>query len=234
MTEPRIFALSHESREIPFSWQRRRDADDDLDYAAERERAIEVAPGVRVADLGWGSSFVPGDDGPELVQGARIAVWSEETDELAATGPTPTALAARAFLERIDGSAYRRIIENHAVVGGWVGARDADLWDARTTDSVAKAALSAVLDLFRTWAAEVAVSGISTRERAWLTGGLMVLMHGIEKVPENDKSELSEIQRLLDRLCPEEAEILRSRDETAITEGGHCASCDDHSCPDVG
>ena len=41
---------------------------------------------------------------------------------------------------------------------------------------------------------------LTRRERGILIDGLMVLMHQREQVPENDKSELPELQRLLDRL----------------------------------
>jgi hypothetical protein len=68
---------------------------------------------------------------------------------------TPTALAAKAFMERIDKPTYLGIIETRAVLGGWVGARGAGCWDTRTSDAIAKAALSAVLNLFRDWAGEV-------------------------------------------------------------------------------
>lgn len=42
---------------------------------------------------------------------------------------------------------------------------------------------------------------VNRRERCWLIDGLMVLMAGMERVPENDLSELPEIQALLDRLA---------------------------------
>ena len=42
--------------------------------------------------------------------------------------------------------------------------------------------------------------GFTRRERAYLIDAVMVLMHAMEQVPENDKSELPELQRLLDRL----------------------------------
>jgi hypothetical protein len=38
------------------------------------------------------------------------------------------------------------------------------------------------------------------RERAYLIDGLMMLMHQMEAVPENDLSELPDLQRLLGRL----------------------------------
>lgn len=41
---------------------------------------------------------------------------------------------------------------------------------------------------------------VTRRERAWLIDGLMVLIRQMEKVPENDLSELPEIQVLLARL----------------------------------
>ena len=68
--------------------------------------------------------------------------------------PTKTALAAKALLERVDNPAHLGVLENRAVLGGWVGAREAGLWQPRTSDAIAKAAWGAVLDLLRTWAAE--------------------------------------------------------------------------------
>ena len=68
--------------------------------------------------------------------------------------PTPTALAARALLERIDNRSYMQALENRAVLGGWVGSREYGSYDTRLSDAIAKAALGAVLDLLRTWAAE--------------------------------------------------------------------------------
>ena len=35
--------------------------------------------------------------------------------------PTPTTLAAKAFMARIDNETYQRIIETRAVLGGWAG-----------------------------------------------------------------------------------------------------------------
>ena len=69
--------------------------------------------------------------------------------------PTPTALAAKAFMERIGGGTCQRIIRNRAVMGGWVGARGAGMWDTKVSDAISEAALGAVMDLFRAWAAEV-------------------------------------------------------------------------------
>ena len=68
--------------------------------------------------------------------------------------PTPTALAARAFIERIDNPAYQRIIENRAILGGWAGSRGAGCYDTHLSDAITKGALAAVMDLFRAWAAE--------------------------------------------------------------------------------
>ena len=70
------------------------------------------------------------------------------------SGPTPTALAAKALMERIDNTAYRQVIQNRAVLGGWAGARGSGLWDTRISDAVAIAAVDAVMDLMRGWAAE--------------------------------------------------------------------------------
>lgn len=41
---------------------------------------------------------------------------------------------------------------------------------------------------------------LSKRERGRLTDGLMVLMHQMRQVPENDLSEMPELQALLERL----------------------------------
>lgn len=79
------------------------------------------------------------------------------TEHDAPDGPTPTAAAAKAFMERVDNPTFREVLENSAMVGGWVGAREAGFRDTRVADSVAKAALNAVLDLIREWAAEAAV-----------------------------------------------------------------------------
>ncbi len=38
------------------------------------------------------------------------------------------------------------------------------------------------------------------RERAYLIDAVMVLMHQMEQVPENDLSEIPDLQRLLERL----------------------------------
>jgi len=68
--------------------------------------------------------------------------------------PTKTALAAKAFLERIDNSTHRGVLENRAVLAGWVGSREAGCWDAKVSDAIAKAAWGGVLGLLRVWAAE--------------------------------------------------------------------------------
>lgn len=41
---------------------------------------------------------------------------------------------------------------------------------------------------------------MTRRERAFLIDGLMVLRHQMERVPQNDLSELPELQALLERL----------------------------------
>lgn len=68
--------------------------------------------------------------------------------------PTKTALAAKALLERVDNPTHLGVLETRAVLGGWVGAREAGLWDTQVSDAVATAAWGAVLDLLRKWAAE--------------------------------------------------------------------------------
>jgi len=47
---------------------------------------------------------------------------------------------------------------------------------------------------------EVTTIEVSKRERSYLIDGLVVLMHQMEQVPENDLSEKPEIQALLERL----------------------------------
>ena len=68
--------------------------------------------------------------------------------------PTPTALAAKAFLERVDNSSFLRTIETRALNGGWVGSREAGAWDPKVSDAISRAAVRAVMNLFRAWAAE--------------------------------------------------------------------------------
>ena len=58
--------------------------------------------------------------------------------------------------------ATSQAVENRAVLGGWVGAREAGLWDTHVSDAVAKAAVAAVMDLFRDWAAECGEDPTST------------------------------------------------------------------------
>ena len=70
------------------------------------------------------------------------------------SGPTQTALAAEALLERIGSSTYLRVLRNSAVLAGWSGARQAGLWDTRQSDAVAIAALHGILGLLSSWAAE--------------------------------------------------------------------------------
>jgi len=41
---------------------------------------------------------------------------------------------------------------------------------------------------------------VTRRERGWLIDGLMVLMHQMKQVPQNDLSEMPELQALLERL----------------------------------
>jgi hypothetical protein len=91
------------------------------------------------------------------------------------TGPTPAAIAAKAFMERISGDAYQSAIETRAVMGGWVAAREAGVFDVKLNDAIAKAALAAVMDLFRSWAAEAdeadrELAGADAESEAWLLG----------------------------------------------------------------
>lgn len=57
-------------------------------------------------------------------------------------------------MERISGDTYQQAIENAAILGGWVGSRQAGSRDVALSDAIAKAALDRVMDLFRDWAAE--------------------------------------------------------------------------------
>ena len=68
--------------------------------------------------------------------------------------PTLTALATKALMARIDNPTYQQIIETRAILGGWVGSRGAGCFDTHLSDAITKAALAAVMDLFRAWAAE--------------------------------------------------------------------------------
>jgi len=70
------------------------------------------------------------------------------------TGPTPAALAAKEFLARVDNETYRRVIENRAILGGWVSALSAGIRDVTVSDAVVTGALDALWELLRGWAAE--------------------------------------------------------------------------------
>ena len=48
---------------------------------------------------------------------------------------------------------------------------------------------------------------VTSRERSWLIDGLMVLVHQMRQVPENDLSEMPELQALLERLMAPEATV---------------------------
>lgn len=79
-------------------------------------------------------------------------------------GPTETALAAKALLDRVDNKTSRRVIETRAVLWGWQGARTAGLWDSHVSDAVAKRALDGIWDLLRSWAAEVEEGALADPE----------------------------------------------------------------------
>jgi len=83
--------------------------------------------------------------------------------------PTPTALAAKAFMERIDNKTYLRIIRTKAHLGGWVGSRAAGCWDTKLCDAIAEAAVDAVLERFREWAAEADGARIEIGQDGTLT-----------------------------------------------------------------
>ena len=67
---------------------------------------------------------------------------------------TPTARAAKAFMTRIDNPTHQQTIEARAILGGWAGSRGAGCFDTHLSDAITKAALAAVMDLFRGWATE--------------------------------------------------------------------------------
>jgi hypothetical protein len=73
-SDPRVFAFSLErrvpSQEIPLSWLGQR-----YERLPDRARALEVAPGVRIALMGTGDILLPDGD---CCRGARIAVWTDE------------------------------------------------------------------------------------------------------------------------------------------------------------
>lgn len=71
ITEPRIFMLARDGWEETLQQYAHR-AGEPLDPAWE-ERAVEVAPGVRVVLLSTGGGIGP--DGQVIAFGARIAVW---------------------------------------------------------------------------------------------------------------------------------------------------------------
>ena len=83
--------------------------------------------------------------------------------------PTPTALAAKAFMARIDRKTYLRSIRTTAHLGGWVGSRAAGCWDVKLCDAIAEAAVDAVLERFREWAAEADGARIEISEDGTLT-----------------------------------------------------------------
>jgi hypothetical protein len=68
--------------------------------------------------------------------------------------PTRAARAAREFMDSTSGQGYQQAIENAAILGGWVGSRQAGSRNVALSDAIAKAALDRVMDLFRKWAAE--------------------------------------------------------------------------------
>lgn len=79
---------------------------------------------------------------------------------------TPTAQAARDLLACIDNPTYHRVLEVRAILGGWVGARNMGCYDSQLSDSIATEALSAVLGLFRSWAAECQDDGVPSADEA--------------------------------------------------------------------
>ena len=70
MTEPRLIFLSSAplsvpDQQVPPGW---------CGWGADRNRAFEVAPGIRIALIATGNLIVPGGT---VAQGAGIAVWTE-------------------------------------------------------------------------------------------------------------------------------------------------------------
>lgn len=55
---------------------------------------------------------------------------------------------------------------------------------------------------------------VDPEELSWLADGLMVLMHGIAEVPENDGSELPGMQALLNRMTGQLEPFTRPLDGT--------------------
>ena len=82
MTIPRIFMLGRAGWEEPLSHYERRNGEP-LDERW-RDRAVEIAPGVFVAELSEGGGIGP--EGQVTAFGAKIAVWREA----APTPPTPS------------------------------------------------------------------------------------------------------------------------------------------------
>ena len=83
--------------------------------------------------------------------------------------PTPTALAAKAFMARIDNKTYLRSIRTTAHLGGWVGSRAAACWDVKLCDAIVDAAIDAVLERFREWAAEADGARVTISKAGTLT-----------------------------------------------------------------
>jgi hypothetical protein len=90
--------------------------------------------------------FIGSEDAPQPAE------WDD--DEPEPSGPNPIQFAAKAFLDGIDYPSTMRIIGTRANLGGWVGARSAGCWDVKVCDAIVKAALDAVWELIRSWAAE--------------------------------------------------------------------------------
>lgn len=102
--------------------------------------------------------------------------------------PTPAALAAKAFLARVDNNTYRQVIENRALLGGWAGARRAGLRDAQVSDAVVMGALDALWELFGEWAAECDDAGLATSSPT----GMGVPLRGMHVDPAQIPATLME------------------------------------------
>jgi hypothetical protein len=127
-SDPRVFAFSLERRiphqEIPLSW---------LDARFERmpdpDRAIEVAPGIRIALMGTGDILLPDGD---VCRGARIAVWAEGADRAASLRTSGQANATRSVA-----AAQRDVIRARtalATLGPRCGERARSVAEARIAD----------------------------------------------------------------------------------------------------
>jgi hypothetical protein len=104
--------------------------------------------------------------------------------------PRPAFAAAKAgdIVEIHDEVALNDVASSHR-------AAYADLLKVQASDGGVSLTLG-----MRNWLADPGTVRVTRRERAFLIDGLMVLMHQMAKIPENDLSEEPEMQALLERL----------------------------------